>query len=346
MQRGAILAPMHAKIKSANPNSVSLQQELRLLVAMPALNEERTVAEVVRGVPREIPGIGPIEIIVIDDGSNDRTVDVATDAGAKVISHSTTRGVGAAFQTALRYGIESGADLIVTLDSDGQFDPRDIPRLVEPVIAGTADFSTASRFKDPELIPEMPRIKLWGNFLMSRIVSRLVRQSFHDVSCGMRCYSRVAALRIHPLGNFTYTQEVFLNLAFNQLRVAEIPISVRGQREFGSSRIAGNLWRYAMQTSQIILRCYRDYQPLRFFGGIALALAVPAAGLAVFLLAHYLLTGGFTPHKWAGFASVALLGLALIMLHTGVVGDMMNRHRVYLEEILYRERVRSTTPRD
>lgn len=313
---------------------------------MPALNEERTVAQVVRSVPREIPGVGHVDIIVIDDGSSDRTAERATEAGAQVISHPTNRGVGAAFQTTLRYGIECGADLIVTLDSDGQFDPQDIPRLIAPVIAGTADFSTASRFKDPELIPEMPRIKLWGNLLMSRIVSRLARQSFHDVSCGMRCYSRLAALRINPLASFTYTQEVFLNLAFNQLRVAEVPLAIRGEREFGSSRISGNLWRYAIQTSQIILRCYRDYQPLRFFGGASLALAVPAFGLGGMLLVHYLRTGSFTPHKWAGFASVTLLALSLIMLHMGVIGDMLNRHRVYLEEILYRERVHSKTTRD
>ncbi|MBW1843988.1 MAG: glycosyltransferase family 2 protein [Deltaproteobacteria bacterium] len=337
---------MHEKIKNSDPDDAPLREEPHLLVVMPALNEERTVAQVVRSVPREIPGVGRVDVVVIDDGSDDRTADRAADAGAKVISHPTNRGVGAAFQTALRYGIECGADLIATLDSDGQFDPGDIPQLIEPVIAGTADFSTASRFKDPELVPEMPRIKLWGNLLMSRIVSRLAKQSFHDVSCGMRCYSRLAALRIHPLGRFTYTQEVFLNLAFNQLRVAEVPIPVRGQREFGSSRVAGNLWRYAMQTSQIILRCYRDYQPLRFFGGISLALAVSAFGLGGMLLVHYLHTGGFTPHKWAGFTSMALLALALIMLHTGVIGDMMNRHRVYLEEILYLERVRSRTTRD
>ncbi|MBW2543207.1 MAG: glycosyltransferase family 2 protein [Deltaproteobacteria bacterium] len=337
---------MHEEIKNPGLDGASLQKELHLLVAMPALNEERTVAQVVQSVPREIPGIGRVDIVVIDDGSDDATADRATAAGAKVIRHPTNRGVGAAFQTALRHGIECGADLIVTLDSDGQFDPGDIPRLIEPIIAGTADFSSASRFKDPELVPEMPRIKLWGNLLMSRIVSRLARQSFYDVSCGMRCYSRLAALRINPLGRFTYTQEVFLNLAFNQLRVAEIPIPVRGQREFGSSRVAGNLWRYAMQTSQIILRCYRDYQPLRFFGGISLMLAIAAFGLGGMLLVHYLSTGSFTPHKWAGFASMALLALALIMLHTGVIGDMMNRHRVYLEEILYRERVRSKTTRN
>jgi hypothetical protein len=118
-----------------------------------------------------------------------------------------------------------------------------------------------------------------------------------------------------------------------------VPIVVRGKRAHGRSRVANNLWRYAAQSVQIILRCYRDYHPLRFFGGIALALMLPAAGLGVFLLVHYLRSGAFSPYKWAGFAAAALAVLAVLMLHLGLIGDMMNRHRIYLEELLYRERV-------
>jgi glycosyltransferase involved in cell wall biosynthesis len=258
----------------------------RLLVTLPALDEERTVAEVVRGVPRQIPGVGHVEVVVVDDGSRDRTAERAREAGAEVIRHERPRGVGAAFHSGLALGIERGADLIVSIDADGQFDPADIPRLVEPVVAGRADFASASRFLDPSLAPEMPAIKRWGNRMMSRLISRLAGQRFHDVSCGMRCYSRVAALQLHLLGRFTYTQEVFLNLAFKQLRIAEVPIRVRGEREFGESRVAGNLWRYALRSAQIIFRCYRDYHPLRFFGGIALCLCVPAVGLGGFLLLH------------------------------------------------------------
>src|SRR5690606_29841681 len=127
-------------------------------------------------------------------------------------------GVGVAFHTALRYAINNGADFIATLDADGQFNPADIPKLVAPVFAGDADFSTASRFKDPALVPEgMTAIKLWGNRMMSRLISRLARQKFYDVSCGMRCYNRRAMLSLNLMGEFTYTQEVFLNLAFKRL---------------------------------------------------------------------------------------------------------------------------------
>ena len=313
----------------------------RLLVSLPALDEEETVAAVVRGVPRQIPGVGRVDVVVVDDGSRDRTSERAREAGAEVIRHETTRGVGAAFHSGLAHGIESGADLIVSIDADGQFDPADIPRLVEPVAAGRADFASGSRFADPALTPEMPWLKRWGNRAMSRLISRLAGQRFHDVSCGLRCYSRAAALQLHLLGRFTYTQEVFLNLAFKQLRIVEVPIRVQGVRRVGESRVAASLWRYALRSAQIILRCYRDYHPLRFFGGMAVLLSIPGFGLGAFLLWHYVETGALSPHKWAGFASAALLGLALLLLQLGVIGDMLTRHRVYLEELLFRLRNRS-----
>ena len=320
------------------PVNEDLIGPLQLLVAIPALNEERTIGRVIRGIPPDIAGVGSIEVLVVDDGSSDRTAEEAEAAGARVIRHPAAFGVGAAFHTALAYGIDQESDLIVTLDADGQFDPVDIPTLIEPIVSGEADFATASRFKDPSLVPRMPWIKRLGNRLMSLLISNLAGQKFHDVSCGMRCYGRQAALRLHLLAPFTYTQEVFLNLAFKQMRIVEVPIRVRGEREVGESRVAGNLWRYGYRTAKIVFRSYRDYFPLRFFGGLALALLAPAAGLGAFLLRHYLMTGGFTPHKWAAFGAAGLIGMALILCHIGMIGDMLHRHRVYLEEILYRQR--------
>jgi glycosyltransferase involved in cell wall biosynthesis len=311
---------------------------LSLLVVIPALNEERTVGQVVRRVPREIPGIGLVEVVVIDDGSEDRTAEEAERAGARVIRHPSTLGVGGAFHSGVAYGLDHGADLIVSIDADGQFDPAGIPTLIAPVVAGRAEFATASRFKDRTLTPEMPRVRLWGNRLMSAFISHLTGQRFHDVSCGMRCYGRRAALQLYLLARFTYTQEVFLNLAYRQVPIVEVPIRVRGQREVGRSRVAGNLWRYAFRTAAIIVRSYRDYRPLRFFGTLALGWLTAAAGLGAFFALHYVRTGQFWPHTWAGVSAGACFGLAVLMLHLGVIGDMLNRHRVYLEELLYRVR--------
>lgn len=312
-----------------------------MMVALPALNEEKTVGRVIEGIPRDLPGVSTVEVVVINDGSIDRTAEIAAQAGAHVLHSDRPRGVGAAFHAALAWAMERGVDLLVTIDADGQFDPADIRKLVAPVISGRADFASASRFMDPALTPEMPWIKKWGNRQMSRLVSRLTGQRFYDVSCGMRCYSRKAIFSLNLLGAFSYTQEVFLNLAFKGLRIVEVPIAVSGGREYGESRIASNLGHYAMKTSRIILRAYRDYHPLRFFGGIALILMGGAALLLGFFGVHYLVTGHFSPHKWAGFSGAALAMLSLILLHIGMIGDMLNRHRVYLEELLYHHRARS-----
>jgi glycosyltransferase involved in cell wall biosynthesis len=311
---------------------------MRLFVTIPALNERITIGQVVRGVPRQIPGVACVEVVVVDDGSTDDTAAEAAAAGATVLSHPETRGVGAAFHTALTYVIERRGDLLVSIDADGQFNPADIPALAEPVIAGRADFSTASRFKDPRLLPQMPAVKLWGNRMMSRLVSRLTGGRFYDVSCGMRCYNRRAMLNLNLMGAFTYTQEVFLNLAFKRLRIEEVPVRVRGQREFGESRVASNIFGYAVKTSRIIFRAYRDYKPMRFFGKMALWLMAPGVLLEAFFFGHYLLRGSFKPHLWAGFGGAGLFGLGLIALHMGLIGDMLNRQRVYLEELLYRQR--------
>jgi hypothetical protein len=208
-------------------------------------------------------------------------------------------------------------------------------------MTGEADFATGSRFLDPSLVPEMPRIKRWGNRVMSRLISHLAGRRFHDVSCGMRCYSRAAALQLHLLGRFTYTQEALLNLAFKQLRIVEVPVQVRGERQFGESRVAHNVWSYGIRSARIIFRAYRDYHPIRVFGGLAVGLALPGIGLLGFLLWHYLQTGSMSPHKWAGFLGGGFLVLSLMLLHLGLIGDMLTRHRIYLEELLYRQRAGS-----
>ena len=317
------------------PPSPAADKGLSLLVAMPALNEERTVGDIVRRVPRKMPGISSVEVLVVDDGSTDQTASEAARAGARVVRHSSRRGVGAAFHSALAQARETRADLLVTMDSDGQFDPESIPLIVEPVVAGRADFVTASRFKDPALVPEMTAVKKWGNRAMSRLISRLAGRKFYDVSCGMRCYDREAIMRLTVLGKFTYTQEVLLDLSFKRMRIEEVPVRVRGVREFGRSRVVGDLWKYGTRSLAIILRCYRDYRPMRFFGRLALACIVPALLLELFMLGNYFTYGSFSPHKWAGFSGAGLVVLGLLFLHMGLMGDMLDRHRAYLEEMIY-----------
>ena len=310
---------------------------MHLCVIIPALNEEATVGDVIGHVlDTEMPArVTKRTVVVVDDGSTDRTVAVAQDAGARVVSHVDNRGVGAAFRTGLQAALTLGADLLVNIDADGQFNPEDIPRLLAPLLEGKADFATASRFKDPDLVPEMPAVKLWGNRRMSRLISFLVGRRYHDVSCGFRAYTRDTALRLNLWGDFTYTQETFLDLSAKGMQIAEIPARVRGVREVGQSRVARSLVRYARQTSEIIFHAYRDFWPLRFFGVLALVAAMPGLGLIGFLGLHYLRTGRFSPHLWSGFLGGAFIFFALVCLVTGLLASMLKRIRLNQEEILY-----------
>jgi glycosyltransferase involved in cell wall biosynthesis len=309
-----------------------------LAIVLPALNEAASIGAVLERLPRTLPGVDEIRVVVVDDGSTDDTGAIARARGAAVVRHARPLGVGAAFRTGLQAATELGADVLVTLDADGQFDPADIPTLIAPVLAREEDFVTASRFKDPAHEPEMPRAKRWGNRVIAHWISRMTGQTFADVSCGFRAYARDAFLRLNLTGDFTYTHEVFLNLAFSGLRIREVPVHVRGERQHGSSRVAGNLFRYAWRAAAIILGTYRDYFPLRFFSaiaGVCMGLGLAALG---FLVVHWLFTGAFTPYKAVGFAGGALCGAGLLVWLVGLVAQMQVRLRSGLEDVLYRVR--------
>ena len=311
------------------------EEKLRLLVMLPALNEAATVADVIGRIPRRIPGVSKVEVLVIDDGSTDDTAKLALGAGASVISHGVNRGVGAAMQTALAEAIRRQCDIAVNMDSDGQFDPAQIPDLIAPVLARKADMATASRFLDRSLAPVMPITKRFGNYGMARLVSFLAGGSFADVSCGFRAYSREALLRLVLTGAFTYTQESFLVLAAKGMRIVEVPLKVRGVREHGESRVASNLFRYAIRTSAIIWGCVRDYRPGSVFGAAAAVLMVLSLAAATFFIAHRIVAGQFSPHIWAGFVAAFLFGLSMLIFALGQVALMVSRLRVVQDQQLY-----------
>lgn len=307
---------------------------MKLIVLLPALNEEQTVATVIASIPKNILGVTDQEVIVVDDGSSDQTASRAAAAGATVVSHGWNRGLGVAFQTGVDAALRHGADIIVTIDADGQFSPSDIPTLVKPLIDHRADVVTASRFLDPALVPEMPWIKRWGNQRVAKLVSFLSGQKLADAACGFRAYSREAVLNLNLFSRFTYTQETLLNLIFKGFRVQEIAVKVRGVREHGASRVANNLWRYAFMTMNTMLRTVLDYRPLRVFGWLGAMLFIAGLGCEVFVLIHYIDTGMVTPYKTVGFTGglLNLVGLGVGII--GLVADMVNRVRMTQERVL------------
>jgi glycosyltransferase involved in cell wall biosynthesis len=307
-----------------------MHRDQKICVVMPAYNEEKLIEGVFDRMPDNVD-----TIVVVNDGSTDKTPNIAQAKGALVVTHNVHRGVGAAFHTGVDKALELNADVMVTIDADGQFDPRDINRLIDPIIDGKADFVTASRFIEKKFVPKMSRTKYWGNIAMSRLISFLIGQRFFDVSCGFRAYSKEALLRLNLFGEFTYTQETFMDLAFKNITIQEVPILVQGERGYGPSKVAKNLFRYAYRTSKIILRAFRDYKPLKFFGFMAGFIVVVGLLLEAFLFWHYVQTGSFSPYKVVGFAGGFLLAIGILIFITGLLADMFYRIRVNQEEILY-----------
>ncbi|MBN2455799.1 MAG: glycosyltransferase family 2 protein [Sedimentisphaerales bacterium] len=310
-------------------------RKLSLVVTIPAFNEGITVADVVSAVPREIPSVVSVDVVVINDGSCDDTAAKASEAGAKVVSFSHNRGLGAAFSQGLWTALSLGADIIVNIDADGQFNPQDIPKLIEPIVKGKADMVTASRFADPALVPDMPAVKKWGNRRVANFLNRLAGLKLHDVSCGFRAYSRDAALRATLVGGHTYTHEVILDLAFRGLRILEVPVKVVGVRKVGQSKVAGNLFKYAWHSLLIILRAYRDHKPMRVFGGISAVFLLLALVCGIFVLQHFLRTGSFHPYRFVAFIAGGFGFVSLISYITALLAGMLDRLRILQDEQLF-----------
>src|SRR3954471_4275523 len=249
------------------------EPSMKLVVTIPALNEDKTIYQVVSGVPRDIEGVTEVEVIVVNDGSTDRTPEEALRAGAIVVTLPGKGGLGHVFRTGLERAMRRGADIMVNIDGDGQFNPADIRKLIAPILADNADFVTCSRFSDPALRPKMPIVKYYGNQWVTWIINWICGGTrFTDVSCGFRAFNREAAYRLTLFGRFTYTQETFIDLFSKGIRMTEVPLKVRGVREHGKSRVASSITKYIRGSLPIILRAMRDIQPLKFFGGIAFML--------------------------------------------------------------------------
>ncbi len=316
---------------------------LKLLVVIPALNEAATVGHVVNRVPRNIPGINQTAIVVVDDGSTDQTAQLARQAGAKVITHDSPRGVGVVFHRALDLVIDEAADILVFIDGDGQFNSGDIRKVVRPIIEGHADCATAAR-AHPNSAPHRQSLgRRIGNRVMSRLISLLTGQRLYDAACGFRAYSAKTAMNLNLTGRFTYTQETLLDIALKGGRIVEVPIRVRGTRKHGKSRVANSLIRYGIRALIIIFRAYRDYRPLRFFGVFALVQFLVALMLGGFFLMHFVLAGRFSPHLWAGITSGFLMIMSTLTLVIGILADMLDRIRLNQEKVLYYAKLRLYT---
>jgi glycosyltransferase involved in cell wall biosynthesis len=306
----------------------------KLLIAIPAYNEEEKLGEVLQNIPDKIEGISEIHTLVVDDGSTDSTAKIAADSGAEVLKNYINMGYGASFNKAIHYAIENSFDLMVSIDGDAQFDPKDIPELIKPIIDGEADLVTASRFINKDYYPDMPHTKFWGNKLMSILISKVVGKKFYDVSCGFRAYSQETLLSLNLYGKFTFSQETFIDMSFKGLRIMEIPIKVKYYPS-RVSKISSNLFSYGIKALKIIVETYRDYKPFAFFSYISLFFFIISIIFGSILLHTYITMGSFHPNVWAGFVGGTFLFIAVVFFIVGISADINKRIRVNQEEILY-----------
>jgi glycosyltransferase involved in cell wall biosynthesis len=226
---------------------------------------------VVASIPRDIPGIDTVEVLVIDDGSEDATADVAVAAGADhLVRFPYNRGLSTAFQTGLREALRAGADIIVNTDADGQYDAACIPDLIRPILAGEADIVVGDRRPHENL--EFSWFKRRLQLLGSRTVALAGGNGATDAASGFRAYTREAALDLIVVNRFTYTIESTIQAGLGPLRIVWVPVRTHPQTR--DSRLMTSTFGYVRRNALTIVRVFAMYRPLRFFGTISLVFAI------------------------------------------------------------------------
>lgn len=307
---------------------------MRLIVNIPAYNEEKTIGEVVKKIPRHIEGFREVKVQVVDDGSNDKTVSVAQEAGADIIvSHIRNQGVGAAFRTGVESALEHKADVFVNIDADGQFPTSDIPKFTELILSGKADMVVASRF-GIKSARNMPWIKNFLNRLAASIIGKFLRYKIDDLTCGFRALSRETMLRLNLAYRFTYTQETIIDAISKNLIVKWIPVEVT-YFDDRKSKVVKSVGKFVFQSFMIILRTVRDARPLVFFGVPGAVLATSAFSIGVAFLIYYFSHFKVSPFRtWLALAGVLLLvGIQLFVF--ALVADMIKTNRKLTEDQAY-----------
>jgi glycosyltransferase involved in cell wall biosynthesis len=311
---------------------------MKVVVYLPALNEAATIGAVLDDIPSRLPGVESIRAIVIDDGSTDGTAVIAQRHGAMVVRHRTNLGTGRAFVSGVSAALRAGADIIVSMDADGQFRGEDIARLIEPIIEGRADVALCSRFADRNMIGQMPATKRAGNALLTRAISLIAGTPFTDVSCGFRAMSREAALRADIHSHYEYIHESLLNWRRVGMTIVEVALPVLAERPVGESRIMRSVWRYGMRSAPVLIRAIRDFSPMKFFGLLAVAAIIPAILLGAWVSIHWLRTGETAPYTSFITLSVGGLLFGFLLGAVALLADLIGRVRFELEEMLYESR--------
>lgn len=287
---------------------------MKLLAIIPAYNEESTIGNVIKNTAQFVD-----EVLVINDGSTDKTIEAARDEGAIVIDNIVNRGLGITIQRGYDEAIKRGADIIVQIDADGQYDPTEIPKLIQPILDNKADLVLGSRLEN--LNYEMPWIKKNGNKTFSWLLRRLTGIDIKDGQTGFRAIRKEVLETIKLRGDFTYTQEMIIQTSKEGWRISNVAINFH-KRSFGESRLISTPLSYAWHVGIIILRTIRDYDPLRFFGipGIFLIITGIISGSAI---VYKFAVVGFIGHTPAVILTALFIMSGLQLIFLALVTDML-----------------------
>ncbi len=317
----------------------------KLIIQIPCLNEASTLPATLADLPRAVPGIDAVEVVVVDDGSRDDTAEVAQRCGADhVVRLRRNKGLAAAFMTGIDTSLKAGADYIVNTDADNQYSARDIPRLLAPLLSGEADIVIGDRN-----IAELQHMS-WRKRQLQRLGSWVVRQvsntTVPDTTSGFRAYTREAALRMTIVSEFSYTLESIIQAGKNRMAIAHVPVSTNARTR--ESRLFGSLFSYIKRSAATIVRIYAMYEPLKVFTYIGLI--VFGAGLAISLrfLYFYFTEAAFGPerHLQSLIASAVLMILGFFVLVIGLLADVNAGNRKLIEDLLYRVRMMELRQRE
>jgi glycosyltransferase involved in cell wall biosynthesis len=308
---------------------------MKLIIQIPCLNEEATLAATIADLPRQVEGIDEIELLVVDDGSTDRTVDVARENGVEhIVRLTNNKGLAAAFQAGLDACLKLGADIVVNTDADNQYRGADVPKLVAPILAGAADMVVGDR--QVAGIEQFSGQKKALQRIGSWVVRKLSGTAIADTTSGFRAYNREAALGLLVVDNFTYTLESLIQAGKMLVAVEQVEIGVNPQTR--ESRLFRSTGAYVRRNGLSILRIYARYEPLRVFASAGLVVALLALAAWMPFLLDWILNGDSSGHIQSLILGAVLFIAALQLLALGVIGDLLAGQRVMTQRVF--ERVR------
>jgi len=299
-----------------------------VVIQVPCFNEEETLALTLSQLPKSLPGVDKVEVLIIDDGSRDKTLEVARASGVQhTVVHASNQGLAAAYTSGLKKALELGADIIVNTDADNQYVGEDIARLVEPVLQNRADIVIGTR--PIQEIEHFSPLKKLLQAVGSWTVRRLSNTTIVDAPSGFRAVSREAAKRLFVYNRYTYTIETIIQAGLQNLRVESVPIRTNGPLR--PSRLVRNMSDYVTRSVITMIRIYTIYRPLRFFLFLAALIGLP--GLILFLRFLFLYAMGHAGYIQSLTIGTALLTVSVLLCLAGVLADLTSVNRRLLEEI-------------